>query len=186
MAATSGSSPQSSKQSISISPGNRRQLFTVVDFNVYYIEDFEGNRIPACITIGNIFGLKDIILGKSTLSTGDFFFWPCRMFYDTQVDNAMLDDNISRQDSLFLRDPLKKPLIVLSCLSKVDDVASPVSFKETLHYLKVLIDNAIDESSNTNPKKKFKLNEKGRNLAESEMDALIAVSKKIGAVNSSI
>jgi len=73
MAATSGSSPQSSKQSISISPGNRRQLFTVVDFNVYYIEDFEGNRIPACITIGNIFGLKDIILGKSTLSTGDFF-----------------------------------------------------------------------------------------------------------------
>ena len=55
MSATSGSSPQSTKQSNSISPGNRRQLFTVVDFNVYYIEDFEGNRIPACITIGNTF-----------------------------------------------------------------------------------------------------------------------------------
>ena len=95
------------------------------------------------------------------------------MFYDTQVDNAMLEDNIPRHDSLFLRDPLKKPLIVLSCLSKVVDIASLVSFKETLHYLKVLIDNAIDESSNTNPKKKFKLNEKGRNLAESESNCSI-------------
>ena len=162
----------------------KRTQITTVDFKVYYIEENEGKKIPACITIGNIFGMKDILLGKSTLSTGEYFFWPCKMFYDTQIDNAMLDFNISREDSSFLRDLLKKPLIVLSFLSKVTEEPGLASFEETLQYLKVLIDNAIDHSSNTSPKKKFKLNITERNLSDRELDALIVISQKIGPVNS--
>ena len=168
------------------SSGIKRAQITAVDFKVYFIEDTGQKKIPACITIGNIFGMKDILLGKSTMSNGEYFFWPCKMFYDPQIDNAMLDFNISREDSSFLRDPLKKPLIVLSFMSKVTEEPGLASFEETLHYLKVLIDNTIDHSSNTNPKKKFKLNISERNLSERELDALIVISQRIGPVNSSV
>ena len=182
--ALSASSMQSNTNSAS-SPAKRQQQ-TLVEFNVYFIEDFEGKKVPACITIANIFGMKDILLGKSPLSTGDYFFWPSRMFYDTQMQSHMSNFNISIEDSSFLRDEKKKPLIVFSFLSKVEEESRIATFEEAHQYLKVLIDNAVDPSSNTNPKKKFKLCVQERTLKEAELDALIAISKVIGPVNSSV
>jgi hypothetical protein len=181
--AASSTTNQSPKQKSF--PNNSRQQFTSVEYKVYYIEGTNG-RIPACITICNIYGMKDILLGIDRLSNGDKFYWPAKMVYDTHVTDMMSNNSLQKDQAEFLCHPLRKPLIVLSFLNGTEDFTRFMSFEEVNTYTKLLIDNATDPSSNTVPKKQFKLITDERNLTDRELDALLVVSKRIGAICANI
>jgi len=63
---------------------------TVVQFNGFLVEgEAPGEEIPVALTICNIYGLKDIILGNKQLPNGDPFYWPARKLYAHQVASVM-------------------------------------------------------------------------------------------------
>ena len=140
--------------------------------------DALGEEVPVAVTICNIFGLKEIILGNKPLPNGDFFFWPARMLYAYQVA-AVMDaaGNIHSSSAQFLQTSNGRPLIVLSRLSKVKD--SLLTFDEVVEFLQPFIQGRTDESSNGTPKRTFDLSIVRRVLTEVELDALVAISAKI-------
>jgi hypothetical protein len=89
--------------------------------------------------------------------------------------------NILPESAWFLKTAKGRPLIVLSRLSKVKP-DSLLSFKEIDEFLPTFfIQGRTDEASNTTPKKLFDLNVIRSTLSDLELDALIAISAKIGA-----
>jgi hypothetical protein len=168
----------SSSSSFSTPPRSSLQPKTLVQFNIFCVEGEEGEEIPVAVTICNIFGLKDILLGNLKLPSGDYFYWPTRMFYAHQV-NAAMDGagNIHPSSAQFLQTSNGRPLIVLSRLSKVKD--NLLSFDEVVEFLQTFIQGRIDESSNGTPKRTFELNIVRRVLTEVELDALVAISARI-------
>ena len=173
-----------SSSSISTTPprANQQPLKTMVQYNVYCVEGEQpGEEIPVCITICNIFGLKDQLLGNKPMPNGDYFYWPARMLYSHQVATTMeAAGNILPESASFLKTANGRPLIVLSRLSKVKP-DSLLSFKEIDEFLPTFIQGRTDEASNTTPKKIFDLNVIRSTLSDLELDALIAISAKIGA-----
>ena len=155
------------------------QQKTVVQFNVFSVEgEALGDEVPVAVTICNIFGLKDIILGNKPLPNGDFFYWPARMLYAHQVA-AVMDaaGNIHSSSAQLLQTSNGRPLIVLSRLSKMKD--SLLSFDEVVEFLQPFIQGRTDESSNGTPKRTFDLSIVRRVLRKVELDALVAISAEI-------
>ena len=140
--------------------------------------DALGEEVPVAVTICNIFGLKEIILGNKPLPNGDFFYWPARMLYAYQAA-AVMDaaGNTHSSSAQFLQTSNGRPLIVLSRLSKVKD--SLLTFDEVVEFLQPFIQGRTDESSNGTPKRTFDLSIVRRVLTEAELDALVAISAKI-------
>ncbi len=100
---SSGNAAVSAVSSYSTPSRAMPQQKTVVQFNVFSVEEEAlGDEGPVAVTICNIFGLKDIILGNKPLPNGDFFYWPARMLYAHQVA-AVMDTGYSRKYSLFQR-----------------------------------------------------------------------------------
>ena len=161
---------------------NQQPLKTMVQYNVYCVEGEQpGEEIAVCITICNIFGLKDQLLGNKPMPNGDYFYWPARMLYSHQVATTMeAAGNILPESASFLKTANGRPLIVLSRLSKVKP-DSLLSFKEIDEFLPTFIQGRTDEASNTTPKKIFDLNVIRSTLSDLELDALIAISAKICA-----
>jgi hypothetical protein len=103
------------------------------------------------------------------------------MLYSNQVATTMeIAGNILHESATFLKTANGRPLIVLSRLSKVKP-DSLFSFKEIDEFLPTFIQGRTDEASNTTPKKVFELNVIRTTLSDLELDALIAISAKIGA-----
>ena len=171
-----GNAAVSSTSSFTTPPRAMPQQKTVVQFNVYSVEgDAPGEEVPVAITICNIFGLKDIILGNKQMPNGDFFYWPSRMLYAHQVAAVMdAQGNIHPSSAQFLQTSNGRPLIILSRLSKVKD--SLLTFDEVVDFLQQFIQGRTDESSNGSPKRTFDLNSIRRVLTEVELDALVAIS----------
>jgi hypothetical protein len=195
---------------------NRQKIsYTQVEYKVYYVEDGpDSGKIPACITIANIFGMKDILLRNQPMASGEMFYWPAKMIYATTVQNLMSERRINFEDSKFLRTVTtstsgqNRPLVILSFLSGkqikrfslkslseylvlsfssgTPEITSIMSFKEVNNYLKLMIQNAVDPASNTTPKKVFNLNITERTLTDKELDALIVVSEYIGPITTTI
>ena len=137
------------------------------------------------VTLCNIFGLKDIILGNKQMPNGDFFYWPARMLYPHQVAAVMdAQGNIHPSSAQFLQTSNGRPLIVLSRLSKVKD--SLLTFDEVVDFLQPFIQGRADESSNGTPKRTFDLNIIRRVLTEVELDALFAISAKISVKTAAV
>jgi hypothetical protein len=175
-----GNSALSASSSYSTPPRASPQQKTVVQFNVFLVEgEAPGEEIPVALTICNIYGLKDVILGNKQLPNGDSFYWPARMLYAHQVATVMdAAGNIQPASAQFLQTSNGRPLIVLSRLSKVKD--SLLTFDEVVEFLPTFIQGRTDESSNGTPKRTFDLNIVRRVLREDELDALVAISAKIG------
>ena len=181
------SSASSSSSSILTTPPRPSpQQKTVVQFNIFCVEgDTPGEEVPAAVTICNIYGLKDILLGNKTLPNGDNFYWPARMLYPHQVGAVMnAFKHIHPSSAEFLQTSNGRPLIALSCLSKVKDTL--LSFHEVVEFLQNFIQDRTDESSNGTPKKTFDLNIVRRVLTEAELDALVAISPTIGVKAASV
>jgi len=174
-----GNAAISTTSSFTTPPRASPQQKTVVQFNVYSVEgDAPGEEVPVAVTLCNIFGLKDIILGNKQMPNGDFFYWPARMLYPHQVAAVMdAQGNIHPSSAQFLQTSNGRPLIVLSRLSKVKD--SLLTFDEVVDFLQPFIQGRTDESSNGTPKRTFDLNIIRRVLTEVELDALVAISAKI-------
>jgi hypothetical protein len=181
-----GNAAVSSTSSFTTPPRATPQQKTVVQFNVYSVEgDAPGEEVPVAVTLCNIFGLKDIILGNKQMPNGDFFYWPARMLYPHQVAAVMdAQGNIHPSSAQFLQTSNGRPLIVLSRLSKVKD--SLLTFDEVVDFLQPFIQGRTDESSNGTPKRTFDLNIIRRVLTEVELDALLAISAKISVKTAAV
>jgi len=157
------------------------QQYTIVDYNVYTIIGDDDKPFTACITIANVFWLKDILLGKKPMSDGQMLFWPSKMMYAPKVFDYMRNAGITDNSvSNFLRDtPTHRPLIIFSFASKIK---SDKTFEEANSLLKTIIHGAVDDGSNTTPRKLFSLVIKTTPLSELQMAPLIAVSAIIGPV----
>ena len=154
------------------------QRCTNVQFNEWYVENGNpGEDTTVCVTLCNVYGLKDELLGFKPLPNGDLIYWPSRMFYPNQVSNIMNASNVS-VGSEFLKGSYGKPLIVFSRLSET--VPDPLlKFDEVVDYLKEFVDGRPDEASSGNPKKNFHLTIQKKPLNETQLDALIAISSRI-------
>ena len=94
-------------------------------------------ELTACVTIANIFGMKDIFLGNASLPGGDPFYWKCKMMYPKQIDQYMLDAHHDDYSSAeFLRNFQGKPLIIMSFLS---ENSSLLNFEEVNNYAQVIM-----------------------------------------------
>ena len=176
---SSGNAAVSAVSSYSTPSRVMPQQKTVVQFNVFSVKgEALGDEGPVAVTICNIFGLKDIILGNKPLPNGDFFYWPARMLYAHQVA-AVMDEagNIHSSSAQLLQTSNGRPLIVLSRLSKMKD--SLLSFDEVVEFLQPFIQGRTDESSNGTPKRTFDLSIVRRVLRKVELDALVAISAEI-------
>ena len=176
---SSGNTAVSAVSSYSTPSRAMPQQKTVVQFNVFSVKgEALGDEVPVAVTICNIFGLKDIILGNKALPNGDFFYWPARMLYAHQVA-AVMDaaGNIHSSSAQLLQTSNGRPLIVLSRLSKMKD--SLLSFDEVVEFLQPFIQGRTDESSNGTPKRTFDLSIVRRVLRKVELDALVAISAEI-------
>jgi len=154
-----------------------------VDYKQYTL--LGKNNVPfvACITIANVFGIKDIILGVNDMEDGRKFFWPSRMFYAAKINDIMMEASVTEicGNSLsFLRDPRKRPIIILSFMSKCDINAT---FNDANDFLREYIHARIDPSSNTIPKKVYNLIATTTQLSSNQIAALVAVSSKISSLN---
>ena len=154
------------------------QRCTNVQFNEWYVENGNpGDDTTVCVTLCNVYGLKDELLGFKPLPNGDIIYWPSRMFYPNQVTNIMNASNVS-VGSEFLKGSYGKPLIVFSRLSET--APDPLlKFDEVVDYLKEFVDGRPDEASSGNPKKNFHLTIQKKPLNETQLDALIAISSRI-------
>jgi hypothetical protein len=132
----------------------------MVQYNVYCVEGEQpGEEIAVCITICNIFGLKDQLLGNKPMPNGDYFYWPARMLYSHQVATTMeAAGNILPESASFLKTANGRPLIVLSRLSKVKP-DSIFSFQEIDEFLPTFIQGRT-------PRKVFELNVISRTTVE--------------------
>ena len=75
MDSSGGNAAVSAVSSYSTPPRAMPQQKTVVQFNVFSVEgEALGDEVPVAVTICNIFGLKDIILGNKPLPNGNFFY----------------------------------------------------------------------------------------------------------------
>lgn len=166
---------------MSTPPRTNQPQKTIVQYSVYYVEgDDQNEEVPVCITICNIFGLKDQILGNKRMANGDMFYWPVRMLYANQVATTMeAVGGIHPESAEFLTTSNGRPLIVLSRLSKVKKDAL-LTFDEINEFLATYIQGREDDGSKSSPKKIFDLNIERRALSVPELDALVAISAKIG------
>ena len=115
----------------------QQQQFTDVDYRIYYIMGRNNEELTACVTIGNIFGMKDIFLGNASLPGGDSFYWKCKMMYPKQIDQYMLDAHIDDYSHAeFLRNFQGKPLIIMSFLT---ETSSLLTFEEVNSYAQVIM-----------------------------------------------
>ena len=163
-----------------IKNGGFAQQYTKVDYRKYTLLGEDDISFTACITIGNIYGMKDIIFGSRNTDDGDRFFWPARMFYPHKVNEFMTNAGvIAMSSSSFLRDPQNKPLIVLSFMSKCD---TEDSFDDADEFLRNLIHGAVDPGSNANPKKLYSLVVTTQPLSADQISALVAISAAISPV----
>jgi hypothetical protein len=181
-AAVENSSGSNVSSSLSTPPRTNQPQKTIVQYSVYYVEgDDQNEEVPVCITICNIFGLKDQILGNKRMANGDMFYWPARMLYANQVATTMeAVGGIHPESAEFLTTSNGRPLIVLSRLSKVKKDAL-LTFDEINEFLTTYIQGREDDGSKSSPKKIFDLNIEKRALSVPELDALVAISAKIGA-----
>ena len=122
--ASSSISSLSTKSTTTMSSNRQKISYTQVEYKVYYVEDGpDSGKIPACITIANIFGMKDILLRNQPMASGKMFYWPAKMIYATTVQNLMSERRINFEDSKFLRTVTNstsgqnRPLVILSFLS---------------------------------------------------------------------
>ena len=136
----------------------------------------------ACITIANVFWVKDILLGKKPMSNGEMLFWPSKMIYAPKVCDYMRNAGINNDSlSSFLRDsPTTRPLIIFSFASKIN---TDHTFEEANTMLQSIIHGAVDDGSNTTPRKLFSLVVKTASLLQEQMPPLIAISAVIGPVH---
>ena len=170
----------SSGQAKVIKNGGFAQQYTKVDYRKYTLLGEDDISFTACITIGNIYGMKDIIFGSRNTDDGDRFFWPARMFYPHKVNEFMTNAGIiSMGSSSFLRDPQNKPLIVLSFMSKCD---TEDSFDDADEFLRNMIHGSVDPASNANPKKLYSLVVTTQPLSADQISALVAISAAISPV----
>ena len=154
------------------------QKTTSVQINEWYVEDGKpGEETTVCVTVCNVYGLKDELLGSKTLPNGDFFYWPGRIFYPNQVTNIMNSANVTT-GSEFLKAANGKPLIIYSRFSET--LPDPLlKFDESIQYLKQFIEGATDEASSGNPKKTFHITVQRKPLNEMQVDALVVISSRI-------
>jgi hypothetical protein len=161
--------------------GITNQQYMAVDYKQYTL--LGENNVPfvACITIANVYGIKDIIFGVKDMDDGEKFFWPSRMFYAAKIDDLMMEASISDVNaSSFLRDQQKRPIIILSFMSKCDTNAT---FDDANNFLRGYIHGRIDTTSNTSPKKVYNLIATTTQLKSNQIAALVAISPKISSLN---
>ena len=161
--------------------GITNQQYMTVDYKQYTL--LGENNVPfvACITISNVYGIKDIIFGVKDMDDGEKFFWPSRMFYAAKINDLMMEASISDVNaSTFLRDQQKRPIIILSFMSKCD---SNATFDDANDFLRRYIQGRIDPSSNTSPKKVYNLICTTTQLKSNQIAALVAISPKISSLN---
>ena len=156
------------------------QQYTKVEYKKYTMLGEDNVSFVACITIGNIYGMKDIIFGSKNMDDGDRFFWPARMFYPHKVNEYMANAGITlMSSSSFLRDAQNKPIIILSFMSKCD---TDDSFEDADNFLRNMIHGAVDPGSNATPKKLYSLVVSTQPLTADQVPALVAISAAISPV----
>jgi hypothetical protein len=176
--ADSVSFPSNSFITPNSSPQRFSQRTTAVQFNEWYVENgTAGEETTVCITIANVYALKDQLLGFQPLPGGDMIYWPSRMFYPNQVSNVMAASNVNTGYD-FLKSNIGKPLIVFSRLSE-NTSQSLLNFDEVVLFLKEFIEGRVDEASTGNPKKTFHMTIQKNALSEAQLHALVAVSARI-------
>jgi hypothetical protein len=103
------------------------------------------------------------------------------MFYAAKINDLMMEASISDVNaSAFLRDQQKRPIIILSFMSKCD---SNATFDDANDFLRRYIQGRIDPSSNTSPKKVYNLISTTTQLKSNQIAALVAISPKISSLN---
>ena len=156
--------------------------FTRVEWTEYYILDDndDGTTFETVVgvSIVNLYGLKDEVLGHKAMENGDMLYWPARMMYQNSINTILLAAEATTGGE-YLKNVTGKPMIFMSRLAESGVQEPLLDFDETLAFLKEYIDGRVDPSSNSSVKKTFQVNIVRKPLTAEELDSFIAISAKI-------
>jgi copper chaperone CopZ len=174
-----GGSTATSSNGFSTPP---RVGYTRVEWTEYFIlddnEDETTTETVVGVSIVNLYGLKDEVLGHKAMENGDMLYWPARMFYQNSI-NTILSAAEATAGGEYLKNVTGKPMIIMSRLADIGVQEPLLDFDETIAFLKEYINGRIDPSSSSSVKKTFQLNVVRRPLTAEELDSFIAISAKI-------
>lgn len=93
--------------------------FTRVEWTEYFIlsdDDSENSETVVGVSIINLYGLKDEVLGYKAMNNGDMMYWPARMFYQPIINSILIAAGATAGGE-FLKNAAGKPMIIMSRLA---------------------------------------------------------------------